>query len=298
MANIPQIDPELLLRAYSSPSLGQALESGMAGYEKGVDIGSKLASQKALRKKQEQDLLQQIEQLKLQQKQQSLKEKESAAGMITPELSKKVKQEMTPEVFKTLYPTVEPTKAPAGYEFNPDSSLKPIKGSAEDVKRKKEEEAAKQAYDQGISKAKVARAFIESTIPKVSRWTAGIGSKLQIFPGSAARNLQSDIQEIKSRIGLDALMAAKATSPTGASGFGQLSDKEMEILQAQVANLDTVQSPEQLKEKLNTVLIHYDNVLALLQGKNPYTDKNPAPSASADLSSMSTEDLLKKLAGR
>jgi hypothetical protein len=119
MAQIPQISDELLLRAFSRPSLGQTIQAGTEGFGKGVDIGSKLAEQKARRKKEEQDLLQQIEQLKLQQKQQALKEKESAAGMI-PMKSKKTtavvsgeevpvkpyetSRDVTPEVYKALNP--------------------------------------------------------------------------------------------------------------------------------------------------------------------------------------------------
>jgi hypothetical protein len=97
MAQIPQISDELLLKAFSRPSLGQVVQVGTEGFGKGVDIGSKLAEQKARRKKEEQDILAQIEQLKLDRN-------KSQAGLITPELSPKVSRAVTPEVFKALNP--------------------------------------------------------------------------------------------------------------------------------------------------------------------------------------------------
>jgi len=109
MAQIPQISDELLLRAFSRPSLGQTIQAGTEGFGTGVDIGSKLAEQKARRKKEEQDLLQQIEQLKLESR-------KTKAGMITPDLSAKAPREMTPEVYKALNPE-EKTPGPGQADF-------------------------------------------------------------------------------------------------------------------------------------------------------------------------------------
>lgn len=270
--NIPQFSDELLLRAAKRPNIANVVESGVSGLEKGVDLSSKLQQSAMLRQKQEQDILKEIEALKQSQAKQK-------AAVIQPGEGK-ASREITPEVYKALFPepsTPKEVTPPTGYRFKNDGSLEPIPGSEAARKLEKEAKSEKATFDQNLAKATQSKNFVESTIPKISILTSGLGAYTSIIPGSPARNIKSDIQEIKSRLGLDALLAAKATSPTGASGFGQLSDKEMEILQAQVANLDQAQSPQQLRDKLSKIVQHYNNVLSLIQGTNPYNANNPAP---------------------
>jgi uncharacterized protein YifE (UPF0438 family) len=68
MAEIPKISNELLLRAFSRPSLGSAIQSGVEGFKTGVDIGGTLADRKSKQKKEELELMKEIQKLAAQQK--------------------------------------------------------------------------------------------------------------------------------------------------------------------------------------------------------------------------------------
>lgn len=68
MAQIPQIDTELLLKAFSRPSLGQTLQAGTQGFGTGVDLGTRLAQEKSRRQKEEMDLMKEIQKLTAQKK--------------------------------------------------------------------------------------------------------------------------------------------------------------------------------------------------------------------------------------
>ena len=81
---------------------------------------------------------------------------------------------------------------------------------------------------------------------------------------STAKDLEANIDTIKARIGLDELARLKAASPTGASGLGQQSEKEMAALQASIASLDSSQSDEQRKNNLLKVKKHYVGYLESL----------------------------------
>lgn len=68
-----------------------------------------------------------------------------------------------------------------------------------------------------------------------------------------ARKMRNVLDGIADKTGLKALLEAKATSPTGASGFGALSGRELAVLQNSYANIRQGLEPEKLRENLLTV---------------------------------------------
>lgn len=80
MPQIPNIDPNLLLRAFSSPGAGQAIQSGVAGFEKGADLATKLQEQRAKRRTQEMELMKELAALQKSQQEQASRE-DLAKGM-------------------------------------------------------------------------------------------------------------------------------------------------------------------------------------------------------------------------
>lgn len=76
----------------------------------------------------------------------------------------------------------------------------------------------------------------------VDGWFTGPGTSWgaiwRAVPGSARHDLETYIDTLKSQLGYGSLMAAKASSPTGASGFGALSESELKVISQQAANLD------------------------------------------------------------
>ncbi|WP_375696327.1 hypothetical protein [Bartonella sp. AP331QHHD] len=87
--------------------------------------------------------------------------------------------------------------------------------------------------------------------PHVVGFTGSIGSFL---PNSKAKDFGHMLDSLKASIGLDALRKAKAFSPNGASGFGNLSNMELQALQNSVAALYQDLSAEQMKKSLKTVI--------------------------------------------
>lgn len=99
---------------------------------------------------------------------------------------------------------------------------------------------------------------VDDAISKVNAWTAGPASTLSAIPGTAARNLSTDITTIKANLGFDRLQQMRDTSPTGGA-LGQVAVQELEALQASIDSLDAGQSPSQLKANLAAVKTHYAN---------------------------------------
>ncbi|WP_019218676.1 hypothetical protein [Bartonella florencae] len=87
--------------------------------------------------------------------------------------------------------------------------------------------------------------------PHVVGFTGPIESFL---PNSKAKDFGHMLDSLKANIGIDALRKAKAFSPNGASGFGNLSNMELQTLQNSVAALYQDLSAEQMKKSLKTVI--------------------------------------------
>ncbi|CAK00926.1 hypothetical protein BT_0471 [Bartonella tribocorum CIP 105476] len=87
--------------------------------------------------------------------------------------------------------------------------------------------------------------------PHVTGFTGYWGS---FIPGFKAKDFGHMLDSLKANIGIDALRKAKAFSPNGASGFGNLSNMELQTLQNSVAALYQNLSAEQMKKSLKTVI--------------------------------------------
>jgi hypothetical protein len=161
-------------------------------------------------------------------------------------------------------------KLPTGFQRNAAGDLEPIPGGPADIKAQQDKEKADIALANQTDKAKSINASIDGAMTKVNNWSAGAGGALAKVPLTQAKSLAVDLQHIKSMLGIDQLTEMKSQSKTGASGFGQLSDRELEVITSAVANLDQTQDPEQLKKSLGDIKTHYQNWLDIQAGKNPY----------------------------
>jgi hypothetical protein len=115
---------------------------------------------------------------------------------------------------------------------------------------------------------------VDDAINNISGWnTGGMSGTANIpFLGQAtgAKNLESTLETIKAILGFDQLAQMKTQSTAGASGLGQLSDREMRLLTAARANLEQAQTPEQLRKRLSEIKMHFNNWLMMEEGRNPY----------------------------
>lgn len=122
-----------------------------------------------------------------------------------------------------------------------------------------------QAYKFKTTTGKAVLDTIDDASKRVNNWTAGLGgSSLRGIPASDAYDLNADIETIKANFGFDRLQAMRDMSPTGGA-LGGIAVQELTALQASVANLDTAQSPKQLKKNLDKAKLHYKNWLDTLE---------------------------------
>ena len=78
------------------------------------------------------------------------------------------------------------------------------------------------------------------------------GQVLSNFGGTAAHNIDADLETIKGIIGFSELQAMREASPTGGA-VGQVSDFENRLLQAQYGSLVQSQTEDQFRRNLQTV---------------------------------------------
>jgi len=94
---------------------------------------------------------------------------------------------------------------------------------------------------------------------------AGIaGYVLQNIPGTNTFDTAQLITTIRANIGFDRLQAMRDASPTGGA-LGQVSNREINFLQATIASLSGAQTREQIIAKLKKVREHYGNILTQAQ---------------------------------
>ncbi|WP_273788976.1 hypothetical protein [Bartonella sp. ML70XJBT] len=162
------------------------------------------------------------------------------------------------------------SKPEAGYMYIKDKKAPggiravPIAGSGAEhklIQEQKEEERKNQQTQMQIldtedrsnrilSASKELLKIVEEH-PHVVGFTGSIES---FIPGFKAKDFGHMLDSLKASIGLDALRKAKAFSPNGASGFGNLSNMELQALQNSVAALYQDLSAEQMKKSLKTVI--------------------------------------------
>lgn len=124
------------------------------------------------------------------------------------------------------------------------------KEAENEVKRWAAEPKARMALEQATARLDRVDALVESILPRISGWTAGfLGSKLASTPGTPAFDLARDIGTLQAIAGFDELNAMRASSPTGGA-LGNVTERELAFLQSVVRNIESSQSPEQLRRNL------------------------------------------------
>lgn len=94
---------------------------------------------------------------------------------------------------------------------------------------------------------------IDRAIGKSSAWTTGlIGSQLAKVPGTAAHDLSNTLLEIQANLGFDTLQQMRDNSPTGGA-LGNVTERELALLQSTWASVQQSQSREQLVFNLNRI---------------------------------------------
>lgn len=93
-----------------------------------------------------------------------------------------------------------------------------------------------------------------------------VGSLASGVPGLGPANIANELDFLKDRMSLNALKEARASSATGASGMGQLSDKEGERLASQFGRLSQSVGTEKFWEDLEAFETNYNRQI---HNRNP-----------------------------
>ena len=96
--------------------------------------------------------------------------------------------------------------------------------------------------------------------------TGIMGSVMKNLSGSNAHDVESLIQTVVSSIGFDRLQAMRDASPTGGA-LGQVSERELDQLNASIANLRQSQSLGQFKSNLAIVKVQLQRTVAAINAQ-------------------------------
>ena len=123
----------------------------------------------------------------------------------------------------------------------------------------------------------------------------GWAGLLSGMPNSKAKTLGNLLTTIKGNAGFDKLQAMREASPTGGA-LGQVSNFELEQLNAAFGNLDQTNDPVELRENLINLIHVYNNIIHG-EGNHPYppaSQLNLSGSSSAPQANPDDEALVRK----
>jgi len=158
------------------------------------------------------------------------------------------------------------------------------KGIDAEIKRSKEGRDVEAFQAKRVEIAKKARAYakanrnaiesVEEFIDKaegVQESTnlggiTGKGKVLKIIPGSRWADLNADMDFLVSSGVINTMRELKEKSPTGSTGFGALSEKEMGVLENAFSTLSNRnQSPQKMKEELGRIITKMKKSMRILR---------------------------------
>jgi hypothetical protein len=173
-------------------------------------------------------------------------------------------------VTPALPPGYQPAKAGEGIEAIPGGP----------VAKEEQAKAEKQRVTEAMSNAMTSdvNSAIDRAISRTSSATAGAGAYLSVLPGSQAKNLEGDLEQIKAIIGFDQLSKMRQASPTGGA-LGQVAVKELDFLQAVRGKLDQTKDPAELKRTLAQVKDSMNRLNMVMKGVLP-EEKTPEKGGS------------------
>ena len=165
-----------------------------------------------------------------------------------------------------LTPSEELAREKFEYEKGKDQKL-------EDEKNKPKppvyQERTLLAIDDALAILNDDRGLLGIDIPFVTNIpVAGLGATTASeIGGTDSANLRQAIATIESSIGFDRLKKMREESPTGGA-LGQVSERELSLLNASLGSLSQMQSKEQLRTNLERVRTHYDNFIKSINARN------------------------------
>jgi NACalpha-BTF3-like transcription factor len=190
-----------------------------------------------------------------------------ATGEVVQEfpVTQKAKQ-LTPQqqAFSNLTPSEQKAtffKSGAEVELDKEGNFSLKLGGATKPQSEKERSAQEKrdlsARDAKINTDSVLE-VLDSAIEGIGLTTTGFGSILKVVPGTAAGDLEGDLDTITANLAFKALADMRKASPTGGA-LGAISERELTLLGATIRSIKQKQSPEKLRENLNSIKTLFEN---------------------------------------
>ena len=129
----------------------------------------------------------------------------------------------------------------------------PIAGSEAAIKITGQVAAANQSGFTGKRTTANSITVIDRALEALTSGDASVGLGgliLSVIPNTNEFNLKGDIDTVLANLGITQLQEMRAASVNGASGFGQLTQKELERLETRIRNLSRGQTKDQLIDNL------------------------------------------------
>ena len=82
--------------------------------------------------------------------------------------------------------------------------------------------------------------------------------------GTEGYSFEKSLDNLKSRLAIDTIKELKQLSATGATGFGALSEKELDLLLSAIENLDSKKQEDDVTDSLENVVNHYGRLVGSL----------------------------------
>lgn len=156
-------------------------------------------------------------------------------------------------------------KAPSGYRFNDSGDLEAIKGGPADTKLQGAYNADTAALNGGIAGFdRLALSANKLLNHPGLNGILGVAGKFPNMPGGEAADAAALLENLKSQVGFSVLQDMRNNSKTGGA-LGSVSDDEGKRLEANLAALDTKQSPEQFRRSLEEILSYAEGAKGRLQ---------------------------------
>ncbi len=162
---------------------------------------------------------------------------------------------------------------------------------------------AQLAYESTKQSFNVANDAIDKATAETDLFSAGPLSHLPDFLNPKAAELRGDLTALSSKVVLDTISEMKALSKTGATGLGQLSDREGQLIQSKLGAVLQASRPAILKQRLADLQAQLalsrkrvDDAYAAAQkrGQAPGGDKTSAPAAGGQGSRTEGDNVILK----
>lgn len=170
---------------------------------------------------------------------------------------------------------VDTGSIPAGYKANRDEngnivSIEPIAGSPAAAESDAKEAAERNREEGARGRSGLIAEEIDRALEKMDTGIlpdTGVGAWLTGVPNTDAKAIDALLKTIKANIGFAELNKMRQESPTGGA-LGNVTEKEIEYLQAVAGNLDQSQNAEDLRYNLNRLWNTYMDTIHGV-GKGP-----------------------------